>query len=160
MSFQLRPIGSEDDPAIATIIRTVLTEFGANQPGFAWQDKEIDRLSEVYQPQHSRYLVVERHGEVLGGAGLAPFACHLDNVCELQKMYLSPSARGLGAGRSLLVRLLQFARQQGYRHCYLETFGPMTQAQHLYRGLGFVELDGPWGNSGHNACDRFFSIKL
>ncbi|WP_028118055.1 GNAT family N-acetyltransferase [Ferrimonas senticii] len=160
MSFELRPIETADDPQVAQIIRTVLTEFGANQPGFAWQDPELDRLSQVYAADNCRYLVVVQGNEVLGGAGVAPFDCHLSHVCELQKMYLSSSARGLGAGRSLLTRLLQFARQQGFRHCYLETYGPMTQAQQLYRSLGFVEQPNRWGNSGHDACDRFFSARL
>ncbi|QIZ76338.1 GNAT family N-acetyltransferase [Ferrimonas lipolytica] len=160
MSFRLRPITSSDDPTVATIIRSVLTEFGANQPGFAWQDPELECLSKVYGSDNSRYLVVEQGTQVLGGAGVAPFRCHLDGVCELQKMYLSQSARGLGAGRLLLVRLLQFAKEQGYQYCYLETYGPMTQAQQLYRSLGFREQPEPWGNSGHSACDRWFVAKL
>ncbi len=160
MSFELRPIEGGDNPKIAQIIRQALTEFGANQPGFAWADPELDTLSDAYSGNGSRYLVVERKGKLLGGGGVAPYPCHLQRVCELQKMYLSPEARGLGAGRSLVARLIQFARKSGYQYCYLETFGPMTQAQQLYQRLGFRELEAPWGSSGHPGCDRWYAMRL
>ncbi|GAA4892855.1 GNAT family N-acetyltransferase [Ferrimonas pelagia] len=160
MSFELRPIEVVDNVEIAKIIRLALTEFGANQPGFAWADPELDALSEVYCQEGSHYLVVERKGKLLGGGGVAPYPCHLESVCELQKMYLSPGARGLGAGRSLVARLIHYARQSGYAYCYLETYGPMTQAQQLYRSLGFRELDAPWGCSGHSGCDRWYAMRL
>ncbi|SHH19067.1 GNAT family N-acetyltransferase [Ferrimonas marina] len=160
MSFELRPIEPRDNARIAEIIRAALTEFGANQPGFAWADPELDSLCQVYSGEGSRYLVVEKRGEILGGAGLAPYQCHLKGVCELQKMYLSPGARGLGAGRSLVARLIQYARRAGYNYCYLETYGPMTQAQQLYESLGFRELDAPWGSSGHTGCDRWYAMRL
>ncbi|MBY5991851.1 GNAT family N-acetyltransferase [Ferrimonas balearica] len=159
-ALHLRPIESRDDGAIAAIIRQTLVEYGANRPGFAWADPELDRLSQVYTGPGARYLVAELEGTLVGGAGIAPFACHLDAVCELQKMYLGPLARGRGVGQALISALLPFASEAGYRHCYLETFGPMTAAQALYRKNGFEPLAQPWGDSGHTACDCWFAKKL
>ncbi|USD39188.1 GNAT family N-acetyltransferase [Ferrimonas sp. SCSIO 43195] len=151
--MKIRKISPQDDQQIAEIIREVLTEFGANRPGFAWQDPELDRLSEVYTDRRSGYWVAELEGTVVGGVGIAPFECHWPSTCELQKMYLKPSCRGKGVGQALLAQALAFAEEAGFHHCYLETFGPMSQAQNLYRRHGFEALDGPWGNSGHNSCD-------
>ncbi len=71
-------------------------------------------------------------------------------------MYLLPELRGLGMGRRLLERCLQAAKDLGYRRCYLETLEHMTQAQALYEADGFVATDGPMGNTGHSACNRFY----
>ncbi len=160
MSFALRSIASTDNLAMAKIIRSALAEFGSNQPSLIQRFNQIDALSALYDKPGHRYLIAEQNQQVLGGAGVAPLDCEHDHVCELQNMYLSHSARGLGIGRSLLTRLLQFARTEQYQYCYLETYASMTQAQQLYRSLGFADLDAPWRKGDHQGCDRFFFMKL
>ncbi|WP_229360327.1 GNAT family N-acetyltransferase [Ferrimonas sediminicola] len=151
--MKIRQICTDDNSQLAKIIRDVLAEYGANRPGFAWQDPELDALSQVYVGDGRRYWVAELQGRVVGGVGIAPFDCHWPATCELQKMYLSRDCRGQGIGQTLLETALGYARQQGYRHCYLETFGPMLAARGLYEASGFESLPAPWGDSGHTACD-------
>ena len=43
-NFLIRPIEPRDDVAVASIIRTVMTEFGADGPGFAIHDHEVDHM--------------------------------------------------------------------------------------------------------------------
>src|SRR4051812_22659741 len=85
--WNLRPIESRDDAAVATIIRKVMPEFGASGPGFAIHDAEVDTMSASYGGPRHRYFVVERDGQVAGGAGIAPLAGGDPSVCELRKMY-------------------------------------------------------------------------
>lgn len=157
----LRPITRADNPAIAALIRDVLTEFGANRPGFAWADPQLDNLFEFYQQANSRYLVVEQDGELLGGAGIAPLDGDIPSIqgqpqtCELQKMYLLPAARGKGLGDKLISALLQQAELFGYSQCYLETMGSMSQARSLYLKHGFEQEQLPLGDTGHGGCDVF-----
>ena len=40
--LKLRPIQPQDDAAVASIIRTVMPEFGADGPGFAIHDPEVN----------------------------------------------------------------------------------------------------------------------
>ncbi len=155
----VRPVQAGDDRALSDIIRRVLAEFGANRPGFAWQDPELDAMSRAYAGDDRLYVVAERDGELLGGAGIGPLAGE-EGTCELQKMYLLPSARGQGVGRALMVRLLQAARRRGYRRVYLETLTGMDAAQKLYLGFGFERLDRPLGQTGHGGCDRWFLLHL
>lgn len=157
MSFQIRPIEPKDDAAVAAIIRTVMPEFGADGPGFAIHDPEVDFMSRSYGEPRSAYFVLEVDGVVVGGGGVAPLAGETTGeVCELRKMYFLPAARGLGAGRALIERCLEAATGFGFKRCYLETLEAMKAAQKLYRANGFVEIDGPCGNTGHFSCDRFF----
>src|SRR5574340_207378 len=47
-SFNIRPIEARDDAAVASIIRTVMPEFGADGPGFAIHDTEVGTMHAAY----------------------------------------------------------------------------------------------------------------
>ena len=158
--FLIRPIESRDDPRVAQIIRTVMPEFGADGPGFAIHDPEVDVMSTAYaEPQHA-YFVVELDGAVEGGGGIAPLINADEDICELRKMYFTAALRGLGAGRALMQTCLHAARAAGFKHCYLETLTGMARAQALYEQSGFKRLDGPMGGTGHFGCNRFYLLDL
>ncbi len=158
----VRPIRPADDAAMATIIRTVMTEHGACGPGFAIHDAEVAAMSAAYATANARYYVVEHAGEVLGGAGFAPLAGSdpAKATCELRKMYFLAAARGRGLGRALLALLLDDMRAAGFRRCYLETTQSMQQAQQLYRAAGFRPLCSAEGATGHHGCELFYAREL
>ncbi|MBN8716924.1 MAG: GNAT family N-acetyltransferase [Xanthomonadales bacterium] len=158
--FLLRPIQPADDAAIATIIRSVMPEFGAVGSGFAIADPEVDWISRAYAAPRHTYFVVERGGRVVGGGGIAPLAGGDPDTCELRKMYFLPEARGLGAGTALMARCLAAARSFGFRQCYLETLTGMDAAMRLYERSGFRRLDAPLGATGHGGCNRFYLLDL
>ena len=158
--LRIRPIRAEDDPAMATIIRTVMPEFGACGAGFAINDPEVDWMSRAYaEPRHA-YFVVERAGRVLGGAGVAPLAGGDGSVCELRKMYFLPEARGIGAGAAMMATCLEAARGFDFRQCYLETLTGMDGAMKLYERSGFRRIDASMGDTGHGSCDVFYRLEL
>lgn len=156
----LRPIRPEDDAAVASIIRTVMPEFGASGPGFAIHDPEVDFMSRAYSGPRARYFVVERDGRVVGGGGVGPLAGAGDEVCELRKMYFLKEARGGGMGERLLRECIDAARSFGYRTMYLETLTGMDAAQRLYEKLGFLRLNEAMGATGHHGCNRFYALEL
>jgi putative acetyltransferase len=157
---RLRPIQPGDDAAIGSVIRSVMPEFGAQGPGFAINDPEVDWMSRAYAGPRAAYFVVERDGRVLGGGGIAPLAGGGEGVCELRKMYFLPEVRGLGLGQALLRQCLATARSFGYRTCYLETLEGMGAAAALYDKLGFERLAQPMGATGHFGCNRFYALDL
>lgn len=59
--------------------------------------------------------------------------------CELKRLYVTPSGRGTGVGRALVLAALAKAREAGYSVVRLDTLGSMTAARRLYQDLGFVE---------------------
>ncbi|OOG64912.1 GNAT family N-acetyltransferase [Rhodanobacter sp. B04] len=155
-TFHIRPIESRDNTAMAAIIRSVMPEFGADGPGFAIHDAEVDSMYEAYAQPRSSYFVVERDGVVVGGGGIAPLENAEPDLCELRKMYFLPQARGIGAGAAMMLRCLDAARTFGFARCYLETLTGMDAAQALYKRSGFTALCAPMGGTGHFSCDRFF----
>lgn len=160
MGLETRAIRQSDDPAVARIIRTVMPEFGADGPGFAIHDAEVDAMFAAYAGPRAAYFVVTDGDRVVGGGGIAPLAGADPSVCELKKMYFLPEARGRGVGRLLLEQCLAAAREHGYRTVYLETLCGMKDAQRLYQKMGFLRIDGPMGNTGHFSCDTYYALKL
>jgi putative acetyltransferase len=158
--FLIRPIEPADNAAMAAVIRHVMPEFGADGPGFAIHDAEVDTMHDAYSQPRCAYFVIERDGVVVGGGGVAPLENAEPDVCELRKMYFLPTARGIGAGSAMMQRCLEAARTLGFRRCYLETLTGMDAAQALYARSGFKPLCASMGGTGHFGCDRFFILEL
>jgi len=156
----MRPIRTDDEAAVAAIIRTVMPEFGASGPGFAIHDPEVEHMARAYERPGAAYWVVESDGRVVGGGGIAPLDGGPPGTCELRKMYFLPEARGKGLGATLLRQALEAARSLGYSRCYLETMTGMADAQRLYEHLGFQRLPRPEGATGHFSCDRWYALAL
>lgn len=156
----IRPIEAGDDARIASIIRTVMPEYGAVGDGYSILDAEVDAMAEAYAGAGAAYFVALVDDEVVGGAGIGPLVGGPPDVCELKKMYLLREARGLGLGRRLMERCLEAAREAGYERCYLETLRHMTEARGLYESRGFRALDAPMGATGHSGCNGWYIREL
>jgi putative acetyltransferase len=151
--YSIRKIKKTDNKALAAIIRTVLTEFGGNRPGTAYYDYDTEHMFEAYQGKKEAYYVVELNGKVVGGSGIKQLSGKDKSICELQKLYILEETRGLGIGKALVDECIKFAKNAGYKKCYLETFPNMTAAINLYKKFDFKNLDAPLGNTGHGGCD-------
>jgi putative acetyltransferase len=150
----IRHIEPKDNGAMAHAIRRALEEFGANRPGTVYYDDSTDHLYELFQAEPmSEYFIAEKDGILLGGAGIYPTDALPEGTCELVKMYLTPSARGLGLGRTMIAKCLEAAKNKGFTAVYLETMPELKKAVSVYEKFGFTYLNGPMGNSGHNGCD-------
>jgi putative acetyltransferase len=156
----IRTIERKDNAATAYVIRLVLVELGAPKVGTAYEDKSLDAMFENYEKDKTTYFVLEENGEIVGGAGISQLDNYKGNVCELQKMYFLPSARGRGIGAKMIDLCLYKAREYGYEQCYLETMSYMKAAQKLYVKCGFEYLDGPMGDTGHYSCGVHMILDL
>ena len=157
---RLRAIEPRDDAAVAAIIRSVMTEFGACGAGYSINDAEVDGMSASYAAPRSAYFVWELDGRVVGCGGVAPLSGGDAGTCELRKMYFLPEARGRGLGAPMLERCLDAARGFGFTQCYLETLASMEAAQRLYTKFGFRPLSLPMGSTGHLTCNRWYVLNL
>lgn len=55
----------------------------------------------------------------------------------------------------MMQHCLDFAREQGFQKCYIETLPYMENARKLYRKTGFESVEKPLGNTGHYNCTVF-----
>lgn len=159
MNWSVREIEPRDNGAVEAVIRACLKEFGGDREGTAWCDPDLGRFSELYREDGRKYWVaVDESGVVAGGAGVGPLE-GVEGVCELQKMYCLPAARGTGAARRLMALCLDYGARY-YHTCYLETFSNMLAARKFYEKHGFVRLAAPMGRTGHSACDVWYARAL
>lgn len=160
-AYGIRPMKAGDRDEVASLIRTVMPEFGAKGPGYAIEDPEVDDMFEAYREPRCAYFVVVREAKrgdevVVGGGGFAPLAGGDAATCELRKMYFHPEVRGLGIGQDLLTMCLDGARRAKFERMYLETLARMERARALYEKNGFVPLERPLGSTGHYGCNAFY----
>jgi DNA-binding MarR family transcriptional regulator/GNAT superfamily N-acetyltransferase len=100
-------------------------------------------------------LLTARLGDDPIGCGALKF--HDGEPPDIKRMWIAPSARGLGVGRRLLSALEQQAAQRGAAVVRLETNRRLDEAIALYRSSGYVEV--PAFNDEHYA-DHWFEKSL
>jgi DNA-binding MarR family transcriptional regulator/GNAT superfamily N-acetyltransferase len=95
---------------------------------------DVDELTEPA----GLLLVARLRGEPIGCGALK---LHGREPAEIKRMWVAPSARGLGVGRRILSELEERARERGVRLARLETNQTLTEAGGLYRSAGYVEVE-------------------
>jgi putative acetyltransferase len=153
--ISIRTIRAPDNSEIARIIRTSLAEFGLDKPGTVYFDASTDHLFELFQEPKSIYYIALLDQEIVGGAGIYPTHGLSENTCELVKMYLTKKVRGMGLGKLLIAKCLEYGKENGYTQVYLETMPELEKALTVYEKFGFQYLDRPMGDTGHFGCNRW-----
>lgn len=125
-----------------------------------YTDPTTGQLYELFGTPGSIYFVSEEEGRILGGCGIFPTKGLPEGHAELVKLYLREEARGKGLGRKLMEVSISWAAESGYTKIYLETFKELSSAIGLYRSLGFQDLPGPLGDSGHHACPVWMLLDM
>ena len=118
------------------IASSAAANYGLSFDVDAMVTSDIDDPSKFYPPSGRFYVV--RHCNAYVGVGclkrLTP------TVGEVQRMYVQPHVRGIGAGRRLVEQLLADARAIGYEVVRLESLKFLSAAHALYRSVGFAEI--------------------
>jgi GNAT superfamily N-acetyltransferase len=119
--------------------------------GIIWDDGKVAAMHDGFRAEWPKLvsergrLYLARHGdEVTGVGGLKPMS---DDVAEVKRVFVRPAHRGMGIARLIMGRLLEDARDLGYRTVRLDTMAFMSDAHHLYRSLGFVDTE-PYTGEG------------
>jgi ribosomal protein S18 acetylase RimI-like enzyme len=106
--------------------------------GFQNFSAELNQLPAMYGPPSGCLLLASRDDEWIGCCALRRFT---DEIGEMKRLYVKPTARGADLGRRLTERLVATARALGYRRMVLDTLQGMVAAQTLYRSVGFRETE-------------------
>ncbi len=101
-------------------------------------DRSISADADELTEPDGLFLLARLHGE--------PVACgalkfHHNEPAELKRMWVDPSARGLGLGRRILAELEEQARRHRVTTVRLETNRTLTEAITLYRSAGYKEVE-------------------
>jgi len=137
-----------DDAATREAARDLITEYlrwiasvAAERYGLSFDvdamvTSDIEDRAKFYPP-NGRFYVIRHENAFVGVGSLKRIT---PAVGEIQRMYVQPHVRGVGAGRLLLQQLLSDARAIGYEVVRLESLKFLSAAHTLYKSVGFVEI--------------------
>jgi DNA-binding MarR family transcriptional regulator len=94
-------------------------------------------LPHEVRPPAGEFFVAYLHGEPIGCGAVKH---HADAPAEIKRMWIAPSARGLGLGRRLLDHLEARAKAGGAHVAHIETSAVLVEALALYRATGWVDV--------------------
>lgn len=134
--------GKEYIPQIKALIMEYVQQLGRDL-SFQHIDEELDNPSVKYTAPQGEVLVAMEDDVVLG---LVAYHRHSAVRCEMKRLYVTPSARGLRVGDALVERIVECARVAGYEEMVLDTLIPMKAAIHLYKKYGFEECEPYYDN--------------
>ena len=140
------------------IIRELFQEY-ADSLGFSLDfqnfDKELNSLPGDYAAPEGCLLLAYTGNQVVGCVGLRKIS---EGICEMKRMYLREEYRGKGIGKKLANRIIQEARQIGYKRMRLDTISTMVEAIHLYKSMGFKEIEQYYYNPIEGT--KYMELKL
>jgi ribosomal protein S18 acetylase RimI-like enzyme len=100
--------------------------------------EEVAELPGCYAPPDGLLLLALVETQAAGCIGVRRL--ELD-ICEMKRLYVKPSFRSLGIGKSLVEAAINQARLLGYKSMRLDTLPQMLGAQKLYASLGFIRIE-------------------
>jgi putative acetyltransferase len=132
--FTIRPAANKDSSEIKDLIFGILEEYDlSSDPENT--DSDLENIEQHYLNNRGIFdVILNPDGEIIASTGI----CRINQkTCELRKMYLRKSYRGMGLGKFLLDHSIEEAKRLGYRKIILETASVLKEAINLYERYGF-----------------------
>jgi GNAT superfamily N-acetyltransferase len=128
-------VGSEDLPELLPMLRAYCDFYRVNPP-----DDRLRGLAQalIDNPAEGLQLIARQSGTPVGFATIywTWQTLHAARVGVLNDLYVVPTSRGAGTGRTLIERCRQLCREHGAAKLVWETAPDNTTAQRLYDGIG------------------------
>ena len=141
-SFRIHPVKTDEDLAATA---KLFEGYAASLPvnlGYQGFETELASLPGKYSsPLGALFLARNGGGEALGCVGMRPLPPK--EVCEMKRLFVLPTARGIGLGHAMAEAIIGEARRIGYSEIRLDTLPTMTGAIGLYDKIGFSRI-GPY----------------
>jgi GNAT superfamily N-acetyltransferase len=123
-----------DDDAVRPLLDGLGEEYIARYGTSAeLQHATVDE----FEPPTGGFLVFVEDGVTVAGGGFRHLA---PGVCEVKRMWTSPTHRRRGYAMQVLAALEQGARDAGYDTLRLETGPAQPEAQSLYASRGYHRI--------------------
>ncbi len=145
--IEIRPITPDESQAAKQIVQHLLHilfkdprplgEATADRESQGWF-KDMDDIQKYYFESGGIFLVTTDNEQLIGTGAIRKLE---ENVCELRRLFLLIEYEGKGLGYRMLMELMRYAREMGYKKMRLETAPRfLTRATAFYKRVGFYEI--------------------
>ncbi|MBK7650745.1 MAG: GNAT family N-acetyltransferase [Flammeovirgaceae bacterium] len=153
--IEFKEASSKKDYLVATDLFTeYVVQLGIDL-SFQNFEEELASLSIMYSKPQGVLIIAMENEKAVGCFGIRKLE---DSIGELKRMYIREKARGFGYGKQLLQNAIETAAQLGYSKMRLDTLATMGSAIHLYKQVGFYEMEPYRFNPMEGA--KYFEIEL
>ncbi|HYE12630.1 MAG TPA: GNAT family N-acetyltransferase [Patescibacteria group bacterium] len=118
-------------------------------------ETELKTLPGKYGPPAGALILASVDSQAAGCIALRSVS---EDICEMKRLYVRNTYRGLGIGKALINMLIDEAKKLNYRYIRLDTLATMKDAQNLYLSLGFYDIE-PYVYNPFEGT-RFMELKL
>ncbi len=94
----------------------------------------VQEFAEIHARPKGELLIAKHNGKPIGCGMLREME---PGIVEIQRVFVTTEARGLGAGKTLVLALMDQARADGQKTVRLDTGRALVEASGLYEKLGF-----------------------
>ena len=109
-------------------------------------EEELKNLPGKYAAPTGRLLLAAADETTAGCIALRKID---DEICEMKRLYVRDDFRGLRLGRKLIERVIEEAKEIGYKKMRLDTLpAKMPRAVKLYESYGFQKIE-PYCENPH-----------
>jgi GNAT superfamily N-acetyltransferase len=135
-------VGAGDVAAVRRLLQSYGEYLAANPAGAAnicieGYAEELDGLGDKY----AVLLLATVDGAEAGCVALRRIPTD-GLACEMKRLWVAGAFRGLGLGRRLVEKAIDWARQMGFETMYLDTVpAAMPEANRLYAAMGFEPVE-------------------
>ena len=136
--IEVRPVRADDEPAWRKLWDGYCAFYEVSVPDDA-TTTTWNRLLDPDEPMEA--LVAEQDGVVVGFVNcvLHRTTWARGMTCYLEDLFVSPDARGAGAGRALMVAVIERSQELGWDKVYWHTRENNARARALYDSLAQVD---------------------
>lgn len=99
-----------------------------------------------------RHVIVAIRNDI--AVGIGAFKQYEEGVAEIKRMYVLPEQRGQGIARQVLHALEEWAKENNYRRCILETGVHQPEAIQLYKSSNYAVIPnyGQYAGVADSVC--------
>ena len=98
----------------------------------------LHAMTELYDNENNKLWIAEENGKIVGSMCIVEKG---DGSAQLRLFGTHPNTQGKGVGKRLMQTVMDYSKEQGYRHLYLWTIDICKSALHLYEKYGFCCTD-------------------
>lgn len=113
-------------------------EYDYDQKFEAYVACGLAEFVQSFNSSKDRLWLAETNGQIIGSIAIVG---HSGVDAQLRWFLVHPDHRGLGIGKELLKKAIQFCKKRKYKTIFLWTTSELTEAGRLYTRFGFMKTE-------------------